>query len=371
MPGSSSRNGYMLTGRLARRGYDWWWHSLTGRHRETGEERAFFIEYFVINPELSPDAVSYGQLSGDAKPSYFLLKAGSWGPGEYKKQLHAFLPVSEVSIAREGLEVSAPGGIHLSETRMSGSVSRTSEEISAHPEYMSDSGAMSWDLTIDKQIPFSVGYGASAPLRALGLFEMFWHAQGMKTEYAGTVTIDGETYDVTPETSFGYADKNWGTDFTNPWIWLASSDFVRRSDGRRLERSALDVGGGQPRVLGLSLGRQVLVGLEIEGVGYDFNFTHLWKGVRAGYSAGETAESIAWRIRAENRTHGILIDAQCPKDEMLLVRYENPDGKKEHNRLWNGGTGTGRLRLYEKRGRRRVLVEDLDFAHAGCEYGEY
>jgi tocopherol cyclase len=193
----------------------------------------------------------------------------------------------------------------------------------------------------------------------------------MKTAYAGTVTIDGQIYDVTPETSFGYADKNWGTDFTNPWIWLASCDFVRRSNGRRLENSALDVGGGRPKVLGLSLGRQVLVGLDVEGVAYDFNFTHLWKGVRAAYRADETADVITWRIRAENRTHGILIDAQCPKDEMLLVRYENPDGEKNHDRLWNGGTGTGRLRLYEKQGRRRVLVEDLDFAHAGCEYGEY
>ena len=106
MYGSSLRNGYMLTGRLARRGYDWWWHSLTGRHRETGEERAFFMEYFVINPELSPNAVSYGQLSDDAKPSYFMLKAGSWGAGDQKKQLHAFLPIEEVSIAREALEVS-------------------------------------------------------------------------------------------------------------------------------------------------------------------------------------------------------------------------------------------------------------------------
>ena len=40
----------------------------------------------------------------------------------------------------------------------------------------------------------------------------------MKTLYRGTVTIDGETYLVTPETSYGCADENWGADFTNPWV---------------------------------------------------------------------------------------------------------------------------------------------------------
>ena len=29
------RNGYMLTGSLAKRGYDWWWHSLIGVSRKT------------------------------------------------------------------------------------------------------------------------------------------------------------------------------------------------------------------------------------------------------------------------------------------------------------------------------------------------
>lgn len=46
------RNYYMLKGPLAKKGYDWWWHSLTAYDKETGEERPFFIEYFVCNPAL-------------------------------------------------------------------------------------------------------------------------------------------------------------------------------------------------------------------------------------------------------------------------------------------------------------------------------
>ena len=47
-----NRNGYMLKGRLARRGYDWWWHSMVAHDRETGEPQPFFIAYLVINPAL-------------------------------------------------------------------------------------------------------------------------------------------------------------------------------------------------------------------------------------------------------------------------------------------------------------------------------
>ena len=82
---------------------------------------------------------------------------------------------------------------------------------------MCDSGEMRWDLTIDKQIAFIVGYGASKPLRDIEAFAMYWHAEGMKSAYEGWVEFNGKKYIVTPETSYGYADKNWGRDFTSPW----------------------------------------------------------------------------------------------------------------------------------------------------------
>ena len=41
-----------------------------------------------------------------------------------------------------------------------------------------------------------------------------------------------------------------------------------------------------------------------------------------------------------------------------------------HNRLWNGGNGTGRIRLYKKDGIYRMLVDDISVRNVGCEYGE-
>ena len=82
---------------------------------------------------------------------------------------------------------------------MSGFSRVSEEEAQDHPEYMCDAGDMMWDLDIDKKITFNVGYGANSLFRKLNSFEMFWHAEGIKTEYSGTIWLDGEEYEVIPE----------------------------------------------------------------------------------------------------------------------------------------------------------------------------
>ena len=56
------RDACQLFGGQAKCGYDWWWHSLTARHAETGEEKPFFIEFFVCNPAHGTDEPVFGQL---------------------------------------------------------------------------------------------------------------------------------------------------------------------------------------------------------------------------------------------------------------------------------------------------------------------
>ncbi|MPM93943.1 hypothetical protein SDC9_141085 [bioreactor metagenome] len=56
---------------------------------------------------------------------------------------------------------------------------------------------------------------------------------------------------------------------------------------------------------------------------------------------------------------------------MLLINYEAPNGKKLHNRLWNGGNGTGVIKLYQKKGGKMTLLDEIEAKNIGCEYGEY
>ncbi|MBQ4193941.1 MAG: hypothetical protein II650_06765 [Clostridia bacterium] len=236
---------------------------------------------------------------------------------------------------------------------------------------MCDAGEMTWDLTIDKQIAFNVGYGASKPLRDAEAFAMYWHAEGMKSAYSGTVTFGGRTYVVTPEKSFGYADKNWGRDFTSPWVWLASSCLTSRKTGKRLENSAFDIGGGRPKIYFVPLDRRLLGVFYYEGKEYDFNFSHVWLNVKTEFSFEEREDEVVWHVRQENIHAAMETEITCRKSEMLLVNYEAPDGTKKHNRLFNGGGGRGIVRLYDRVDGALVLTDEIEATHVGCEYGEY
>ena len=291
--------------------------------------------------------------------------------GEGKCQLHRFFSLKDTRIHADAPYEVEAADCYASETALRGSVSISAEDVAAHPEWMCDAGKMTWDLTVDKQIAFNVGYGASKPLRDVEAFAMYWHAEGMKSAYKGTITCNGREYVVTPEKSYGYAEKNWGRDFTSPWVWLSSNRLTSKITGKALENSVFDIGGGRPKIYFVPLDRRLLGAFWYEGKEYDFNFSHVWLGVKTEFSFEELEDTVVWRVRQEN-VHAVMeTEVFCRKREMLLVNYEAPDGSKRHNRLWNGGTGWGTVKLYDKHEGRLDLVDELEATHIGCEYGEY
>lgn len=367
-----SRNFYMLSGPLAKNGYDWWWHSFTGYHKVTGKSRTFFVEYFICNPARGGDNVILGQLpqnkAESVKPSYALVKVGTWG--DEACQIHNFYPIREFSSSKNELNLKI-GECILTETHMKGFCKVTDKEAAEHPEYMCDAGEMSWDIHIDKKISFSVGYGASKFFRTINAFEMFWHAEGIKTEYSGEVTFNREQYNIIPEKSYGYADKNWGRDYTSPWLWISSCNMKSLISGKILNNSAVEFGGGRPKVFNMDLGRKLLGCLYYEGQNYDYNFSKFWTRAKIYFEFNEYEKVNEWKLKAQNKESVLDLTVKCPKDEMLLINYEAPSGKKRHNRLWNGGTGYGEMKLYHKKGRKEMLVDHIEFKSTGCEYGEY
>ena len=368
-----TRDACMLHGPLRHHGYDWWWHSLTAQDAETGEDKPFFIEFFLCNPALGEDAPVLGQLpenrAAGRQPSYLMVKAGCWG--EDHCQLHRFFAWKDVNLHGDAPYRIEAADCLACETELKGSVAVSPEDALAHPEWMCDGGKMAWDLKVDKQIAFNVGYGASKPFRDAEAFAMYWHAEGMKTAYSGTILYNGRLYLVSPEKSFGYADKNWGRDFTSPWVWLSSNCLTSRITGNKLENTVFDIGGGRPKVYFVPLDRRLLGVCWYEGREYDFNFSHVWLNVKTEFSFEETDELVIWHVKQENLHAVMETEIFCRKAEMLLVHYEAPDGAKRHNRLWNGGTGWGTVRLYDKREGSLFLVDEMDVSHAGCEYGEY
>lgn len=364
-----ARNSFQLFGGQAKCGYDWWWHSLTAVEEKTEVEKAFFFEFFICNPNSGKEEAVLGQLpdnkANNVKPSYLMVKAGTWGADA--RQMHRFFGWKEISISPNTPIAISAEDCFLSEEKMSGSINISEEEVNAHPEWMCQAGNIKFDLKINKQIAFNVGYGAGKLFRHLQAFEMFWHAEGMKTCYEGEIEYNGKKYIVKPETCYGYADKNWGKDFTSPWVWLSSNDLVSEITGKRLTNSVFDIGGGCPKVGPISLPRKLLAAFYYEGKEYEFNFSKFWMGVKTKFECNETDTQIIWHVEQTNWTSKMVTDVTCEKKDMLLINYEAPNGAKKHNRLWNGGNGIGTISIYHK----NKLVDRIRAEHIGCEYGEY
>ena len=372
------RDAFMLKGSLAKEGYDWWWHSFTGVNSKTGKEKAFYIEFYTINPELGGDQPVFGQMnmekSSGKRPSYLMVNVGSWG--EDAAQLHRFFGWDDVNVKDEVPFLISAAECFCSETRTLGKVEVTPEDVKNHPEWLSDAGKMIWDLQIDKEIAFNVGYGASKTMRETDAFQMFWHAQGMKSAFAGQVIWNGEVYLVSPDTCYGYADKNWGKDFTSPWVWLSSNHLISNLTGQTLENSVFDIGGGCPKVGPMELDRKLLSAFYYEGMPYEFNFSKVWTLTKTKFRCKETATKIIWRVMQETPTVKMYTKVECLKKDMLKIRYEAPDGSFRHKNLWNGGNGTGNIKLYHKKITLKnkwewELVDDIEALNIGCEYGEY
>lgn len=232
---------------------------------------------------------------------------------------------------------------------------------------MCDAGEMSWNLKIDKLIAFNVGYGASRLFRELQAFEMFWHAEGMKSTFDGEIILNGEKYIVDKDTSYGYSDKNWGKDFTSPWIWLSSNNLTSKITNKPLKDSVFDIGGGCPKIGPITLNRKLLSAFWYEGKGYEFNFSKFWTFTRTKFDCNETDEQIIWHVEQKTWRNKMVTDITCNKKDMLLINYEAPNGIKRHNRLWNGGNGKGNIKLYRD-GR---LIDEIYAQNVGCEYGDY
>ena len=363
------RDTCQLKGRQSRKGYDWWWHSFTAYNKITGEAKPFYIEFFLCNPKSGRFRPVYGQLKENQekgiRPSYLMVNVGTWGKSHC--QLHRFFGWKQIQVNYKAPFIVKAEGCFLTETETYGDVDVSQEEADAHPEYMSDSGHIKWNLKIRKDIAYNVGYGASALFRKLQLFEMFWHAEGMKSYFEGSIFYNDEEYVVRKEDCYGYSDKNWGKDFTSPWVWLSSNNLVSKISGRRLCNSVFDIGGGRPKIGFIPLNRKLLSAFYIEGKEYEFNFSKFWTFTRTKFESHETSEEILWRVEQKTWRKKVVVEVSCKKEDMLLINYESPDGKKRHNRLWNGGNGVGTIYLYKG----KKLIDEIWAENIGCEYGEY
>lgn len=362
----------MLRGLLARKGYVRWWHSFIGIQPDTGESRTFFVEYFIINPALGGDQPILGQhpyfKKRGMKPSYVCVKAGAF-PDEYGnagKQLHAFYPISSLRVAQHPLHMEIEDCV-FSENRISGFVDVTEEEAK-HRSFMTDAGYMEWDLEIHKAIACHTGMIANPLFTALNALESFWHGEGIRTFFRGTICLDGVTYEVTPESCYGYADKHWGRNYNRPWLQLASCNLISERTGKELKHSALAIDGCCPKFLFLPLRRKLMIQLTYTGEDFEYSFAKPTTLSRCKWKVKATNKRHIWHINAQNKTSVIKISGLCMKNRMMTLDYEAPDGTKSNVPLYAGGAGMGKIEIYRRIPGGTRWIDTLTISDALWEY---
>ena len=355
-----SRNACLLSGSQSKRGYMRWFHSFCGTQPETGERRTFFIEYMIMNPSLSSNKPILGQLPYNKKrgirPSYLLLKAGAFAGdgGSASVQLHKFYPLTELKVALNPLIIQY-GDNFYSEQHISGCVDVSHEE-SRRKSHMTDEGQMEWDLEVHKSIACHTGSMADTFHNAVNALDSFWHGEGIKTQYRGTVILNGISYQVTPQDSYGYADKHWGRGFHCPWLQLASCHLSSERTGRELKHSALAIDGCCPGFLRFRLKRKLLLQLTYEGEDFNFNFSPFSKECK--WNMKVTNKRLVWQIVARNKDAVVKVTVNSLKENMLGLHYENPDGKRTDG-LYGSGSGFGKVLLYRRTAEGGELIDTL------------
>ncbi|MGL4981695.1 MAG: hypothetical protein ACRC4W_02345 [Treponemataceae bacterium] len=359
------RNMYKLKGYRGKNAFDLWWHSFTGVNVITGEAKSFFVEYYILNPSVTPNKVVLGQREDNKlykiQPSYVMIKAGAWGDDAC--QIHNFYPAEEMISQQKYLDIQI-GSCKLSEITISGSVHVAKEEVDYHPECLSDAGSMSWDLKVNK----TLSTGKLEKKRFLRKPEMHWHGQGIKTEYSGRIVFNGEEYLVEAADCNGYADKRWGVRFPNPFFTIYASNIVSDFNEKKMASSALVI---YNQISGFNQKETLQILLYLDGKQYHFTSVIAKKQSKIAYSMTKNEDDniLQWTITAEKQNILMDILVYCKESEMLNLVHESSSGELQFEDMKCGGTGWGHLKMYHRKNKTLEIIENLSFKNVVC-YGK-
>ncbi len=373
-----------LSGSLKKKGFDRWRLVTNGTSVISGEEKTFFIEFYVVNPAVSSQKYVLGfknrfdksaedfqfVLAGtdSAKniasqefviPSFFMIRVGVLSVNGCS--INSYFNPADLLSSKKNYIISVKNSNNtectLSSDYTEGSVVVTENDLTEHPEFMGKSGSLSWKLKFSKEISFSSDYRSK---------DFNWSVIGNKTDFSGTINFNGEEFSVNPRNSFGYYDKNWGRDFTSPYFHLSSSNLTSEISGFLLRDSSFAVQG--------EFENKLSVLACVDGKNIEFHADKLKKHSIiyncqevVGHEDGEA--KLHWTVSVHNKKYVLDIDIFCNVNAMSLRDLESPSGNRKVLRVLGSGIGTGRFKLYKKMKKTLELIEQAKVSKCLCEYG--
>ncbi len=370
---------YQLSGAMKKSGVNLWRFVFSAIERMTGKESVFFIELGLLNPWLSPGDVLLGfkprvKISAEdlqhvlagtdsaqkiqsetlVVPSYVVVRAGVLGQGA--KQICSYLPVKDIVVSSRSFDITA-AECHFDDSSLSGVIEKAPMDVNNHPEYLCDSGIISWNLRYDLAISSEKGYRGK---------DFTWLIPGAKAVFSGSLTLDGREYDVIPKKSYGYIDRNWGKSYPEEWYHISTTNIASLISGRAYQNSSL-------ALQGVYDGRISLV-VNFEGKEHAFcadaskrSYSSVW--TCAQMPEDEDGEKLHWSASVNGSGFVLDVDVFCPAKLLYVRSWEMPDGERKTLKILGGGSGNGEVRLYKRHGKNLELLEHCRIAGVLCEYG--
>ncbi len=374
---------YKLAGLLKKNGFDRWRISASAISSITGEEHSFFIEFYVVNPALSPEKPVLGfksrlpktdtdllyALAGTesekpllteefVQPSFVMVKAGMLSVNG--KQLNAYFPCA--SLVADTPEYILKVGsterdtCYIKDNATSGCISVSAADLLEKPELLGNAGTIAWNLHYSIEDSFFPNFRSKLTN---------WACFGARTAIAGVIVLDGEQFNVNRDRSYGYFDKNWGRGFTNPFLHLSSSNLVSNISGKKLLKSCFAIQG--------EYNKRLSILTSFEGTKLEFHAGGCRK-YNTIYECNQMPEDengvrLHWSVSMNNRNYIIDVDIMCNANQMFVRDYECPEGNRKVMKLIGGGSGTGEVKIYRRVRKSLELIEDMHVGNCLCEYG--
>ena len=347
----------------------------------TGSEQRFFVEFEMLNPWVSPNEIQLGfkprinvkeedlqyALAGTQSaqslntetivvPSYCVLRVGKLGDGA--KQMCSYVPVKEVKFEGNPFKISI-GNKCITESKISGFLSISPEEVSAHPELLCDSGYATWDLTYEVRQSYSEGYTDN---------NMRWFPFGLKTIFSGKINFDGNDYLVDSRRCSGYIERYWGNEVPEPWFHISTTDLASVITGKTLMDSSFSIHGS-------FLDRVSFIG-NFENTPIEFcadapkrQYSTIWDCIQMPETEKPEENLLHWSVSLTHKLWIIDVDVYCKIKDLYDRSLELPQGQRQVLNILESATGTGEIKLYKKTGNTLEQIEHAKLNKVVCEFG--
>lgn len=359
-------------------GINFWRFFFTGTNKISKEDCTFYLEFEMINPNISPSqpisnlkqkeiiaedfqSALLGNCSDLTetyeKSSYCVLRIAKLGRNP--KQLCQYFPINDIDFNFKPFEIKI-GDKLLSENKLTGFLNISKNDLLKNPEFLSNSGYATWYL--EYKITKSLTKGFRNDIQR-------WFPLGIKSEFTGKINFDGEDFIVSPQNSNGYIERFFGSTFPKSWFHIHSSDLISLISGKKLKNSNFCIQGVFENKVSFAGNLE-----DIETAFYANKSKHSYNCVfdctQFPGSENSSEQLLHWSFSINNKNRIIDIEIFCRLNELLNRFLESSEGKKKGLNLLEGGSGYGELKLYKQDGKAIEQIEHAKLKEVVCEFGE-